>query len=74
MKLFPTILFSLSIVLLIVGIHQVMVNGFSESYWIFSFSTTFFLWFAYLKRNENVGKEIAENYEKVKNKGRKTKQ
>ncbi len=65
MKLFPTIIFAISAVLLIVGLHQTMLNGFTESYWIFSFATGFFLWFAYLKRNEKLGDKVAENYEKI---------
>lgn len=65
MKLFPTIIFSLSVVLLIVGIHQTMTNGFAESYWLFSFATGMFLWFAYLKRNEKPGEEVAKKYEKA---------
>lgn len=59
-----TILFSLSLVLLVIGIHQTMLNGFSESYWIFSFSAGAFLAFAYLKRNQNVGEQVAEQYQK----------
>ncbi len=64
-KLFPTIVFALSVVLLIIGIHQTMTTGFAESYWLFSFATGMFLWFAYLKRNEKPGEEVAEKYEKV---------
>lgn len=64
MKLFSTIIFALSVVCLIVGIDQTMKSGFLNSYWIFSFATAFFLWFAYLKRNEKIGEKIAENYEK----------
>lgn len=65
MKLFPTILFSITVFLVIVGIHQTMTNGFAESYWIFSFATASFLWFAYTKRNEKPGEEIAKKYEKA---------
>ncbi|MFN0048510.1 MAG: hypothetical protein ACKVOU_05265 [Cytophagales bacterium] len=64
-KLFPTIIFAISVVLLIVGLHQTMLNGFAESYWVFSFATGFFLWFAYLKRNEKMGEEVAQKYEKM---------
>jgi len=65
MKLYPTLVFAISVVLLIVGLHQTMLNGFAESYWIFSFSTGFFLWFAYLKRNEKPGEDVAKKYEKA---------
>lgn len=65
MKTLPTIAFALSVVFLIVGLHQTMLNGFTESYWIFSFATGFFLWFAYLNRNEKMGEKVAEKYEKV---------
>lgn len=68
MKLFPTIIFSLSIIFLIVGIHQIMVNGFTQSYWILSFSTVFFLWFAYMKRNEKPGEEVYKKYSEMRDK------
>lgn len=65
MKLLSTIIFALSVALLIIGIHQIMTNGFANSYWIIMFSTGFFLWFAYLKRNEKPGEVMYEKYKKV---------
>lgn len=45
MKLVDVILFVLAFCLLIIGIHQAMVIGLAESYWIFMFSLmTLFLY------------------------------
>jgi hypothetical protein len=49
-------------VFLIIGIDQTMKEGFTASYWIFSFSAGFFLWFAYLKRNYDFGEKLAKKY------------
>ena len=68
MKIFPTIIFSISVALLIIGIHQIMVNGIAESYWILSFATGFFLWFAFMKRNEKPGEEVYKKYKEIKDK------
>ena len=35
MKLYETILFALTLALLVIGLHQTAVNGFVNSYWIF---------------------------------------
>jgi len=34
MKLSTILILSLAVAFLIIGIHQVMVNGFAQSYWI----------------------------------------
>lgn len=49
MKLLAIILFSFSVVLLIIGIHQIMVSGFAASYWIIMFATFSFLGYGYVK-------------------------
>lgn len=71
MKLLPSIVFALSVALLIIGLHQIMTNGFANSYWIIMFCTGFFLWFAYLKRNENPGEKVYEKYQKITKKPKK---
>ena len=78
MKLLAIILFSLSVVLLIIGIHQVMLNGFADSYWIFMFSTFTFLGYGYVKNyklkesdfmvNSDHVKELQKNKSKLKKK------
>ena len=51
MKIFAVILFAISVALLIIGLHQIMVNGFAESYWIIMFSTFCFFGYGYIKKN-----------------------
>lgn len=44
MKLIDTILFSLSAVFFVIGIHHtITTNSLLDSYWIFMFSSLFFL-------------------------------
>ncbi len=50
-KLFDTILLSLMVVLLMIGIHQTMVNGFGNSYWIFMFLLGLFFLYNFRKVN-----------------------
>lgn len=71
MKLLSTLIFSISVALLIIGFHQIMMHGFANSYWIIMFCTGFFLWFAYLKRNDNPGEKLYEKYKKKTNFGKK---
>lgn len=68
MKLLNSIVFALSVALLVIAIHQIMVYGFAKSYWILMLSTFTFLWFAYLKRNEKPGEEVFEKYQNLKKK------
>lgn len=48
MKIIDTVLLSLSLGLLIIGVHQSRINGFTKSYWIFMIM--FLLLFAFLSR------------------------
>ena len=66
MKLLAIILFSLSVVLLIIGIHQVMLNGFADSYWIFMVSTFTFLGYGYLKNYKLKENDFMVNSEHIK--------
>lgn len=50
MKVFAIVLFSISVVLLIIGLHQIMINGFAASYWIIMFATFFFFSYGYIKK------------------------
>lgn len=54
-----TIIFSLSVVTFIIGVHQTMVMGISFSYPLFTLSGGLFLLYLYLKvqRNEKEQKE-----------------
>jgi|GEM_PF-739625 len=56
MKLFNTILLSLSAVFLIIGTHQAIIYGVQYSYFFFMMSSGFFLWFTFRKKNEAVQK------------------
>ncbi|MDQ3537010.1 MAG: hypothetical protein M3421_15440 [Bacteroidota bacterium] len=45
MKIFDITLISLAIGFIIIGIHQSIVFGFGNSYWIFMLTLVFLLWF-----------------------------
>jgi hypothetical protein len=50
MSLKDMLLLSLSVVLLIIGIHQTMTIGFGQAYWAVMLSIALFLFFMYRKR------------------------
>ena len=52
MKLLDVLILSLALALIIVGIHQTLVNGIGSSYAIFMFAVTLLFWFQ-LRRNQN---------------------
>jgi hypothetical protein len=56
MKLSETILFSLAVAFLIIGVHQTFTVGILQSYWIFMLSIALLLTFKLL-RNKSVGKQ-----------------
>jgi hypothetical protein len=56
MKLSETILFSLAVAFLIIGVHQTFTVGILQSYWIFMLSITLLLIFKFL-RNKSVAKQ-----------------
>lgn len=60
MKLFDTILFSLSAALLIIGIHQSILHGIQNSYFLFMMASGLFLWYTLRKKNRLVGRELNE--------------
>lgn len=65
-----TIIFSLSVVSFIIGIHQTMKLGISFSYPLFTLSGGLFLLYLYLKiqREEKEEKAIAAKKQKIKRK------
>ena len=66
MKLLDAIIFSVALALIVVGIHQTMVNGIGFSYSLFMFAVGLLFWFQ-LRRNK--AREISESQTKkpVKN-------
>ncbi|MEP5613234.1 MAG: hypothetical protein ABJP45_13360 [Cyclobacteriaceae bacterium] len=52
MKLVDIILFVTAFVFLIIGIHQSIVVGFMESYWIFMFTIVLLLLYSFRKNKK----------------------
>lgn len=52
MKLIDVLTLALTAALMIIGIHQIMVNGFGQSYWIIMLATALFFIYTYRKRQE----------------------
>ena len=61
MKLLDAIIFSVALALIVVGIHQTMVNGIGFSYSLFMFAVSLLFWFQ-LRRNQ--AREIRESQKK----------
>lgn len=61
MKLLDAIIFSVALALIVVGIHQTMVNGIGFSYSLFMFAVGLLFWFQ-LRRNK--AREISESLSK----------
>lgn len=61
MKLLDAIIFSVALALIVVGIHQTMVNGIGFSYSLFMFAVGLLFWFQ-LRRNK--AREITESQSK----------
>lgn len=57
MKLFDVIIFSLAVVLFIIGVHQTIMVGFSYSYWLFMLCTGLLLWYNYRKNSRKQREE-----------------
>jgi Flp pilus assembly protein TadB len=51
MKLLDALLFSVALALIVVGVHQTMLNGIGFSYSIFMFAVGLLFWFQ-LRRNK----------------------
>ena len=67
MKLFDTIILSLCVGLFIIGVHQIMVNGWAVSYWILMLSVSLLI----LYRINRLKREEKEKQEKQPGKKRK---
>jgi Flp pilus assembly protein TadB len=69
MKLTDILILSLSLALIIVGIHQTLVNGVGTSYAIVMFAVGLLFWFQ-LRRNKNqdTSKEVGNRSTKTKKK------
>ena len=52
---------SLAVGTLIIGIHQAMVHGITESYWVFMFAVCFLLLYRYVKKPESEQTEEASS-------------
>jgi hypothetical protein len=52
MKLLDAMIFSVALALIVVGIHQTMVNGIGFSYSLFMFAVVLLFWFQ-LRRNKD---------------------
>lgn len=58
MKLKDTIIFSIAIAFLIIGLHQSMTVGFEYSYWLFMVTIGLLLWYKVRKdRNRGQSKD-----------------
>ena len=64
MKLSETILFSLSVAFLIIGVHQTFTVGILQSYWIFMLSIALLLIFKF-QRNKSVEKQPASSAKSI---------
>lgn len=62
---------SLAVGLLIIGIHQAMVYGITESYWVFMFAVCFLLLYRYFKKPEEKieGKDSSTVEKNTRNEG-----
>lgn len=67
MKLFRTILLSLVVFLFGVGVHQTMLNGFLNSYWIFMLVIIFLGALGLLRSKESTEEHTDVENEKLKN-------
>jgi Na+/melibiose symporter-like transporter len=53
MKIFNTVILSIAIGFLIIGIHQSLTFGFEASYWLFMITLALLLWFKIRRNREN---------------------
>jgi len=66
MKFFDVVLISLMVVFFIIGIHQSIIFGFGNSYWIFMLTIVMLLW--YKMRNNKVEESTVSGKETINNK------
>jgi len=66
MKLTDTLILSLCVVIIIIGIHQTMQYGFEYSYWIFMFSIALLLFYKLRKINQSIASDSENDKKKDK--------
>ncbi|MDN5204461.1 hypothetical protein QQ008_23915 [Fulvivirgaceae bacterium BMA10] len=66
MKLSAIIIFSLAVVLFVIGVHQTILYGVGNSYWIFMFSFGLLLLYQMRKQKEDDPAKKAMPRKKVK--------
>jgi hypothetical protein len=66
MRIFDTLLFSLTAVLVIIGVHQSILHGVQNSYFIFMFASGLFLWYSLRKRNRAAEKADSKILKEIK--------
>jgi nicotinamide riboside transporter PnuC len=71
MKLFDTILFSLSAALLIIGVHQAILHGVQNSYFFFMMASSLFLWYTLRKKSSQQKEAGTPKDKKPKNQDKK---
>ena len=64
MKIIPSILFYSSIAMLIIGVHQTLLNGWHNSYWLFMFSIMFFFVYKLAINKEKTSKASSKKPKK----------
>jgi preprotein translocase subunit YajC len=69
MKLIDALILSLSLALIIVGIHQTLVNGIGSAYAIFMVAVALLFWFQ-LRRNQKQDSQIETPKKSMKPKKR----
>ncbi len=67
MKLLDTIIFSLAILFMLVGLHQGMTVSYAASYWLFMLAMGMLLWYQYRKKNRKKEEETAASSKEGKN-------
>lgn len=65
MKLIDTIIFSICVALFIIGVHQIMVAGAANSYWILMLSVGLLILYRYRRlRNEENSRDKEDTQKK----------
>jgi hypothetical protein len=63
MKPFDTFLFCFAILFMLIGIHQAMMNGYANSYWLFMLASGSLLWYQIRKKNQKQEEEKKQDKE-----------
>lgn len=71
MKLLDTIILSISVALFIIGVHQIMVAGAANSYWILMLSVGLLILYRYRRLQKGSGQNDTRESVQKKGKSRK---